>query len=370
MDSLRYWVAEMHVDGFRFDLATALARHLHDVDRHSPFLDTIHQDPVLSRVKLIAEPWDVGEGGYQVGNFPWPWSEWNGKYRDTVRRFWRGDEGRVPDLATRLVGSPDLYADDRRHPYASINFVTAHDGFTLDDLVSYNERHNEANAEGNRDGTPANWSDNYGVEGPTDDPAILAVRDRQKRNFLATLFLSRGVPMVLGGDELGRSQRGNNNAYCQDGELSWFAWNLDERRDRLLAFVRELTELRRTNPVLRRPWFDTVRGTGGDCHDVGWLRPDGRPMGPEDWTTAWVRSLAVRMAGNGDDAGGDTLLILLNAWDRATRFAPPTDQPNACWETLLDTAIWPERGAPGWQSGRDREVAARSLVLLREKGAE
>jgi isoamylase len=361
MDSLRYWVAEMHVDGFRFDLATALARHLHDVDRRSPFLDTVHQDPVISRVKLIAEPWDVGEGGYQVGNFPWPWSEWNGKFRDTVRRYWRGDEGMVPDLAMRLVGSPDLYADDRRHPYASINFVTAHDGFTLDDLVSYNDKHNEANAEGNRDGTTANWSANHGVEGPTDDQDILALRQRQERNLLATLFLSRGVPMLLGGDELGRTQRGNNNAYCQDSELSWFDWILDERQTHLLEFVRELTAMRRAHPVLRRSWFD------GERHDVTLLRPDGRPMGSDDWSTPWVRSLAVRLDGEPD---ADTLLILLNAGDRAVCFVPPGDRPHARWELMVDTAAWPALGSRVWQPGDDLEVAAHSLMLLHEGRAE
>jgi glycogen operon protein len=357
MDSLRYWVTEMHVDGFRFDLATVLARHLHDVDRFSPFLDTVHQDPVLSRAKLIAEPWDVGEGGYQVGNFPWPWSEWNGKYRDTVRRYWRGDEGHIPDLVTRLAGSPDLYADDCRHPYASINFVTAHDGFTLHDLVSYNQKHNEANGEGNRDGTSANWSANYGVEGPTDDSAIVETRERQKRNMLATLFLSRGVPMPLGGDEFGRTQRGNNNAYCQDGELSWFDWNHDERQRRLLAFVRELSALRRAYPVLRRPRFDDERSR------VTCFRPDGQPMRAEDWTTPWVRSFALRLVGDG--GCDDTLLILFNAHDRAVRFVPPADLKNGCWATLLDTAAWPERGAPLLLPGTVRDVGGRSLVLLR-----
>jgi glycogen operon protein len=360
MDSLRYWVTEMHVDGFRFDLATALARHLHDVDRFSPFLDTVHQDPVLSRVKLIAEPWDVGEGGYQVGNFPWPWSEWNGKYRDTVRRYWRGDEGRVSDLVIRLAGSPDLYADDCRHPYASINFVTAHDGFTLHDLVSYNQKHNDANAEGNRDGTSANWSANHGVEGSTDDPAIVATRERQKRNILATLFLSRGVPLLLGGDEFGRTQQGNNNAYCQDGELSWFDWQLDDQQRGLLAFVREMTTLRRDHPVLRRPSFDDPHSDTG--HAIAYLRPDGTPMQSEDWTTPWVRSFAVRLVG--EARGDETLLILFNAHESSVRFASPADQPRVCWRTLIDTAIWPCRGAPVLLSKTVRVVAGRSLVVL------
>jgi glycogen operon protein len=303
MDSLRYWVTEMHVDGFRFDLAAALARELYDVDKLSSFFDIIHQDPVISRVKLIAEPWDVGPGGYQVGNFPVLWSEWNGKYRDAVRRYWRGDEGLMDDLAYRLTGSSDLYQDDGRKPCASINFVTAHDGFTLHDLVSYNTKHNEANGEDNRDGVDENYSWNHGVEGPTDDPAIIALRERQKRNFLATLLLSQGVPMLLGGDELGRTQQGNNNAYCQDNEISWFHWTLDERQQQLLAFTRRLIALRRAHPNLRRRNFFHGRPIyGSAARDILWLRPDGREMTVAEWQASWIRSLGMMISGEPADA--------------------------------------------------------------------
>src|SRR5215831_20129187 len=263
MDSLRYWVVEMHVDGFRFDLAATLARQFYDVNRLSAFFDLVQQDPVVSQVKLIAEPWDVGEGGYQVGNFPVPWSEWNGKYRDSVRSFWKGDEGRIGEMAYRLTGSPDLYEHDGRRPYASINFVTCHDGFTLTDLVSYNEKHNEANGEKNRDGDNNNQSWNCGVEGPTDDPQINALRDRQRRNFLTTLFLSQGVPMLCGGDEWGRTQNGNNNAYCQDNEISWFGWERDEKQNQLFEFTRKLIRLRNEHPVFRRPKFLKGRRISG-----------------------------------------------------------------------------------------------------------
>src|SRR5437764_506883 len=276
MDSLRYWVTECHVDGFRFDLASALARELYDVDRLSAFFDTIHQDPVLSQVKLIAEPWDVGPGGYQVGNFPVLWTEWNGVYRDTMRDFWRGADG-VASFALRFTGSSDLYQDDGRRPFASINFVTAHDGFPLADLVSYNEKHNEANLEENQDGTDDNRSWNCGVEGPTDDPEVNALRARQHRNFLTTLFLSQGVPMLLGGDEIGRTQGGNNNAWCQDNEISWVDWSCVDAG--LLSFTRELIALRRAHPVFRRHRYLT----GVEAAELGWFTPAGTPMTAEAW---------------------------------------------------------------------------------------
>src|SRR6185436_2983454 len=299
MDSLRYWVLEMHVDGFRFDLASTLARTLHEVDRLSAFFDVIQQDPVISQVKLIAEPWDVGEGGYQVGNFPPLWSEWNGRYRDTVRDYWRGEDATLGEFAARLTGSSDLYEGTGRRPSASINFVTAHDGFTLRDLVSYNEKHNEANGEENRDGESHNRSWNCGVEGPTDDPAILELRERQKRNMLISLLLSQGVPMLCGGDELGRTQGGNNNAYCQDNETSWFDWDLKDRDRQLLAFVQRLIRLRREQPVLRRRrFFQGRRIRGSEIKDIAWFRPDGHEMTDEDWNTGYARSLAVRLAGD------------------------------------------------------------------------
>ena len=344
MDSLRYWVQEMHVDGFRFDLASALARELYDVDRLASFFDIIHQDPALSQVKLIAEPWDLGEGGYQVGNFPVLWTEWNGKYRDTVRRFWRGDGGTVSELATRLSGSNDLYAHSGRKPYASINFVTAHDGFTLADLVSYNEKHNEANGEDNRDGDNNNMSWNCGIEGPTDDPEVLALRQRQVRNFLATLLLSQGVPMLSHGDELGRTQQGNNNAYCQDNELTWINWDLTEEQRELCEFARQLVHLRLTEPVLRRRKYFQGRSIRGG-QDVAWLAPDGCEMADAAWTADFVRSLGMLLSGDGiqevDERGepitGDTLLILLNAHDDQVSFTlPPLDDRHS-WRRLFDT---------------------------------
>jgi glycogen operon protein len=345
MDSLRYWVLEMHVDGFRFDLASALARELFDVDRLSAFFDIIHQDPVLSQVKLIAEPWDLGQGGYQVGNFPVLWTEWNGKYRDSIRRFWRGDGGSVSELATRLAGSNDLYAHNGRQPYASINFVTAHDGFTLHDLVSYNEKHNEANGEENRDGENHNLSWNSGVEGPTDDPAIVAIRERQKRNLLATLLLSQGVPMISHGDEVGRTQRGNNNAYCQDNEISWIDWNLNAGARQLLDFTSRLVALRLSQPALhRRKYFQgrSIRGV----KDVAWLAPDGQEMTDEAWNAESSKSLGVLLAGegieepteNGELAIGDTLLMLLNAHEDKVAFTLPALDQEQQWERILDTA--------------------------------
>ncbi len=378
MDSLRYWVLEMNVDGFRFDLASALARELHEVDRLGAFFDIIHQDPVLSQVKLIAEPWDLGEGGYQVGNFPVLWAEWNGKYRDNVRRFWKGDQGEVGELAYRLTGSSDLYERGGRRPYASVNFVTAHDGFTLHDLVSYNEKHNEANGEGNRDGTDENLSWNCGVEGPTDDPGILSLRERQKRNFLASLFLSQGVPMLLAGDEMGRTQQGNNNAYCQDNEISWIDWNPDRIRLELLEFTRLLIRLYHRHPVLRRRnFFQGRRIRGSEVKDLTWFRPDGKEMSDEDWDNPHTRGLGLRLAGDaieevdvrGNRIVDDTLLVLLNAHHEAVRFILPIQRSKLRWDLVLDT-----REATGrrryrlTRGGQPYDLEPRSLALLRLVG--
>jgi glycogen operon protein len=365
MDSLRYWVQEMHVDGFRFDLASALARELYAVDRLSSFFDVIWQDPIISRVKLIAEPWDVGEGGYQVGNFPPGWTEWNGRYRDCVRRFWRGDPGMLPELATRLSGSSDLYGPSGRQPHASINFVTSHDGFTLADLVAYNEKHNEENGEQNRDGDPNNLSWNCGVEGPTGDPGILALRQRQQRNFLLTLLMSVGVPMISGGDEVGRSQRGNNNAYCHDSERSWTDWQLDEPRRVLLDFVRRLTALRASQPVLRRQTF--LRGRRAGAVDVLWLRPDGHEMTNGDWGDAERRTLGVFLDGNaifergprGERIEGDTLLILFNAGSAEVSFTIP-GSAGTQWDLAVETSQ-PET--------RQVSVPARARWLLPSRSA-
>ena len=350
MDSLRYWVTEMHVDGFRFDLAATLARELHDVSRLSSFFDIIHQDPTIAGVKLIAEPWDVGEGGYQVGQFPVLWAEWNGKYRDTVRRFWKGDEGQLSDFAYRLTGSSDLYEFDGRKPYASINFVTAHDGFTLCDLVSYNEKHNKANKENNRDGSDHNDSWNMGVEGPSSDPEINKRRERQVRNFLATLMLSQGVPMLNGGDEFARSQRGNNNAYCQDTKLTWFDWNLDEPRKRLLDFTSRLIQFRLAHPNLhRRKFFQDreIRNRNGSVvvHDIAWLNPDGNRVSDEVWSTGWMRSIALLLNGQTlqvtDEEGraiiDDSFLIIVNAADTGVEFTLPPSVNSNGWCMLMDT---------------------------------
>jgi glycogen operon protein len=380
MDSLRYWVQEMHVDGFRFDLASALARELHDVDRLGAFFDIIHQDPVISQVKLIAEPWDLGEGGYQVGNFPVLWAEWNGIYRDTVRAYWKGDEGQAGGLAYRLTGSSDLYGRGGRKPYASVNFVTAHDGFTLNDLVSYNDKHNEANGEHNRDGHDHNLSWNCGVEGPTDDPAVVALRERQKRNFMATQLLSQGVPMICGGDEIGRTQGGNNNAYCQDNELSWLDWSLDRRDRDLLAFTRRLIALRGAHPVLRRrQFFYGRRIQGSEVKDVSWFRPDGREMTPEDWNNGLTRSLGLRLAGDAIeevDAGGDrvvddTFLILLNAHHDRLPFVLPAHQRGVRWEIALDTRV-PDgrRRHRPLRPGETYELEGRSLAVFLLRGPD
>ncbi len=346
MDSLRYWVQEMHVDGFRFDLASALARELHEVDRLGAFFDIIHQDPVLSRVKLIAEPWDLGEGGYQVGNFPVLWAEWNGVYRDQVRGFWRGDPGLVDDMAFRLTGSSDLYERSGRRPYASINFVTAHDGLTLRDLVSYNEKRNEENGENGRDGHDHNVSWNCGAEGPTDDAEVNELRARQQRNFLSTLLLSQGVPMLVAGDEMGRTQRGNNNAWCQDNEVSWLDWNLDDGRRELLDFTRFLIQLFHRHPVLRRRKFFQGRPViGSEVEDLTWFRPDGAEMTEVDWRNASQRGICVRLAGDAidevDERGrrvtGDTLLLAINSHHSQVSFVLPAHRREVRWELLLDT---------------------------------
>jgi isoamylase len=343
MDSLRYWVEEMHVDGFRFDLASALARELHAVDRLSSFFDVIQQDPVISRVKLIAEPWDLGDGGYQVGNFPPGWAEWNGKYRDTVRRFWRGDAGVLPELATRLAGSSDLYSHTGRQPHASINFVTSHDGFTLADLVSYDDKHNEANREANHDGDGNNLSWNCGVEGPTADAGITALRARQRRNFLLTLLVSLGAPMILGGDEVGRTQRGNNNAYCQDSEISWTPWAASATDDAFDEFVRQLIALRRTQAALRRRTFLTGRRPGAT--DVQWISPGGHEMTDADWARADVHTIGMLLAGDailevdraGDPIVGETLFIVLHAGAADLQLPMPAGRDGGTWRCAIRT---------------------------------
>ncbi len=375
MDSLRYWIAEMHVDGFRFDLASALARELYDVDRLGAFFDIIHQDPVISQVKLIAEPWDLGEGGYQVGRFPVHWTEWNGKYRDAVRSFWRGDEGRLGELATRLSGSSDLYEYSGRRPVASINFVTAHDGFTLRDLVSYERKHNEANGEDNRDGESHNLSSNGGAEGPTDDPALSALRWRQMRNLVTTLLMSLGVPMISGGDEIGRSQGGNNNAYCQDNPTSWHDWSLDEERLRFLHFVRRVIALRREQPVLhRRRFFEAAREQGA-ARDLIWYHASGREMTQADWHDPSCRSVAVvfseaaidEVDARGRPVSGDPLLLLLSAAPRERVFRLPAYDRVLRWERLLDTAI--ERAADErrrlWRRAEHYRLAPQSVAVFR-----
>ncbi|HEX2092588.1 MAG TPA: glycogen debranching protein GlgX [Longimicrobiaceae bacterium] len=380
MDSLRYWVQEMHVDGFRFDLAATLARELHDVDRLSAFFDVIHQDPVISQVKLIAEPWDVGPGGYQVGNFPVLWAEWNGKYRDTVRAYWRGDPGTLQELGYRLTGSSDLYQEDGRRPHASINFVTAHDGFTLNDLVSYNHKHNEANGENNHDGDNHNLSYNFGVEGPTDRPDIVRQRERQKRNFIATLLLSHGVPMICGGDEMGRTQRGNNNAYCQDNELSWIHWDLTDRDRELLEFTRRVARLRREHPTFRRRKFFRGRPIrGSEAKDITWLRPDGKEMTEQEWNAGFVKSFGMSLAGDaieewderGEQILDDTFLLLLNADGGAICFTLPMSCDEGLWEVVLDTSEPRlEEGKCALAPGEEYLLAGRSMVILRmEEGS-
>jgi glycogen operon protein len=372
MDSLRYWVTECHVDGFRFDLASTLARGLYDVDRLSAFFDTIHQDPVLSQVKLIAEPWDVGPGGYQVGNFPVLWSEWNGMYRDVVRDFWRG-EASLADFAERFAGSSDLYESDGRKPFASINFVTAHDGFTLSDLVSYNEKHNEANKEDNKDGTDDNRSWNCGAEGPTDDPEVNALRARQRRNFIATLLLSQGVPMLLGGDELCRSQQGNNNAWCQDNELSWYDWDIGDERRELLDWTRRLIALRASEPVFRREHF--LEGDRDDgLPDVWWFRRDGRRMTRRDWENRELGWLGVFLSGDhtdmvdahGQPVNGDSFLVILNVSPEDVAFRLPAARLGARWTVELTSADQSVQAGERELRARDELfITARSLTVLR-----
>ncbi|MEX2551235.1 MAG: glycogen debranching protein GlgX [Nitriliruptoraceae bacterium] len=377
MDSLRYWVQEMHVDGFRFDLASALARELHDVDRLSTFFEVIQQDPVISQTKLIAEPWDVGEGGYQVGNFPPLWSEWNGRYRDTVRDYWRGADQTLPEFASRFTGSSDLYQSDRRRPSASINFVTAHDGFTLRDLVSYNSKHNEANGEGNRDGTDDNRSWNCGVEGETADLEVLTLRARQQRNILTTLMLSQGVPMLVAGDELGRTQRGNNNGYAQDNELSWLDW--EEVDHDLREFTRQLIELRRNHPVFRRRrFFEGKSARGVEFADIAWLTPDGQLMSDEHWTSRFAKSLQIVLNGEGitstDDRGqvvtDQSFLLLYNAHHEPLEFIAPPEGPFGSWVVVLDTTEPQLRTESEFHHevlppGEARVVAAYAMVVAR-----
>jgi glycogen operon protein len=346
MDSLRYWATEMHVDGFRFDLASTLARELHDVDRLSAFFDIINQDPVISQLKLIAEPWDVGDGGYQVGNFPVVWAEWNGKYRDTVRRFWKSDDGQLSDIAYRLTGSSDLYEHNGRTPGASINFVVAHDGFTLNDLVSYNEKHNEANGEDGRDGADDNNSWNLGAEGPTDDPEIRALRARQRRNFIATMLVSQGVPMLCGGDEIARTQGGNNNAYCQDDEISWYDWDLDDERQHLLDFTSRLVAFRRAHPNLhRRKYFQDRSIKHENAQDILWLKADGNEMTEDEWSQGWMKTIGLYLNGQtiGDvDASGapvrdDSFLILMNCHVDRVDFTLPAIDGVTGWSIVVDT---------------------------------
>jgi isoamylase len=375
MDSLRYWVLEMHVDGFRFDLAAALAREFYDVDRLSAFFDLVQQDPTVSQVKLIAEPWDVGPGGYQVGNFPPQWTEWNGKYRDTVRDFWRGEPATIGEFASRITGSADLYEHSGRRPGASINFVTAHDGFTLTDLVSYNDKHNEDNGEDNRDGESHNRSWNCGVEGPTDDPRVLELRAQQRRNLIATLFLSQGVPMLLHGDELGRTQHGNNNAYCQDNEITWVDW--EQADEALTHFTTQVSRLRREHPVFRRRrFFDgrpVRRGPNAGLPDIGWFGPDGQEMSEEDWETGFGKSVAVYLNGQGipgrDNRGeritDDSFLLCFNAHHGAIDFTLPPSEYAEKWEVVLDTATPQLTEPPTVEAQSSVTVQPRSLVALR-----
>jgi glycogen operon protein len=376
MDSLRYWVQEMHVDGFRFDLASTLARELYDVDRLSAFFDIIHQDPTLAGVKLIAEPWDIGMGGYQVGNFPVRWCEWNGKYRDTLRDYWRGEDQTLAETANRLTGSSDLYQDDGRKPYASVNFVTAHDGFTLRDLVSYNEKHNEANGENNQDGESHNRSWNCGAEGPTEDPGVNELRARQQRNFLTTLLLSQGIPMLLGGDEMGRTQQGNNNAYCQDNEISWFDWDAADRT--LIEFTRRVIQLRSDHPVFRRSrWFKGRPLHGADVSDIAWLRPDGQLMSEDDWGQGFAKSFALFL--NGDalrdvDADGnrlvdDSFLLLLNAHHEPLSFTMPEASFGGEWTFVVDTATEIGERGGSVKPGEAIDVPGRGLVVLMRPAA-
>jgi len=377
MDSLRYWVTDMHVDGFRFDLAASLAREFHEVNRLAAFFDLVNQDPVVSQVKLIAEPWDVGDGGYQVGGFPPLWTEWNGKYRDTVRDFWRGEPGTLGELASRFTGSSDLYEIDGRRPIASINFVTAHDGFTLTDLVSYNDKHNEANGEDNRDGESHNRSWNCGVEGPSDDPAVTELRERQKRNFLTTLLLSQGVPMIAHGDELGRTQHGNNNVYCQDNELSWVDWERARQHHPLTRFTATLTKLRADHPLFRRRRFFTGEPVGDHkVPDIAWLRVDGTPMTEGDWNAQTATTMTVFLNGDGiperDPLGepitDDSFLAFFNPLGEPVGFTLPERTFGRVWETVVDTAdpLLASRKRTSRAGGR-LDVAAHAMVVLRRR---
>ncbi len=375
MDSLRYWINDMHVDGFRFDLASALARGLFDVGKLSTFLDTIHQDPVISQVKLIAEPWDIGEGGYQVGNFPVLWAEWNGKYRDCVRKFWRGDESQVKELAYRLSGSSDLYEDDGRQPSSSINFITCHDGFTLHDLVSYNHKHNAINGEENRDGESVNYSWNSGVEGPTDDEKIIKLREERKRAFMATLLLSQGVPMISHGDEYGRTQYGNNNAYCQDNELAWFNWNWDENQKNFFEFTRKLISIRKSQPVTHKRRFfkgRRIRGTG--VKDIRWLNNDGTDMTDIQWNTDFIRCMGMLLNGElinevneeGIPIKDDILLMIVNSFWEKVDFVLPNTTLGHDWEMLIDTSKENSHNEQPIITGTIA-IPPRSLILLRNK---
>jgi glycogen operon protein len=374
MDSLRYWVEEMHVDGFRFDLATTLAREAEDFDQHSGFLDSMQQDPVLSRVKLIAEPWDVGGGGYRLGGFPPGWAEWNDRYRDTVRRFWKGDAGQLGELASRVTGSSDVFHRQGRRTWASVNFVTAHDGFTLHDLVSYDRKHNQANGEENRDGTDGNHSWNCGAEGPIDDEAVRRLREQQKRNLLATLLLSQGVPMLVAGDEFGRTQGGNNNAYCQDNEISWVDWDIDADGQRLEDFVRWLIRIRREHIVFHRHrFFQGPQAAGNGVKDIAWLRPDGQERGPEEWSDPEDRCLAYILCGeahgyhltaSGEPEGDETFLAILNANAEPVSFQLPPEQLGKRWARLLDTTAELRPHPQSYEAGDTYRVEGRSLVLL------
>jgi isoamylase len=367
MDSLRYWVLEMHVDGFRFDLAATLARELHEVNKLSSFFDIIHQDPVLSQVKLIAEPWDLGEGGYQVGNFPPEWSEWNGKYRDCIRDYWRGSESMLGEFAERFTGSSDLYQDDNRKPFASINFITAHDGFTLNDLVSYNEKHNEKNGEDNQDGESHNRSWNCGVEGVTEDTETLALRQKQKRNFLTTLFLSQGVPMLLAGDEFGRTQGGNNNAYCQDNEISWLNWQQIDKE--LLQFTQKLIRLRKQYPVFcRRHWFQGKKINGTDIKDITWFSPNAKEMSEENWNHDYAKSLAVYLNGNGSSQqtskSTTRFYIIFNAHHEPLSYKFPPEKYAPKWTLLLDTNVATIEAGKTHHAEDETLVPGRSVVLF------
>ncbi|GAA1881245.1 hypothetical protein GCM10009836_73180 [Pseudonocardia ailaonensis] len=373
MDSLRYWVTEMHVDGFRFDLASSLAREFHSVDRLAAFFDLVNQDPIVSQVKLIAEPWDVGDGGYQVGGFPPLWTEWNGRYRDTLRDFWRGEPASLGEFAARFTGSSDLYQTDNRRPIASINFVTAHDGFTLEDLVSYNEKHNDANGEGNADGESHNRSWNHGAEGDTDDKDIRELRARQQRNILTTLLLSQGVPMIAHGDELGRTQQGNNNVYCQDNELSWVDWERAREYQGLTDFTARLTRLRAEHPIFRRQRFfegRPVRGQGVD--DIAWLGPDAQPMSDEDWDGTHTRTLTVYLNGRAipdhDDLGmrvaDNSFLLLINSHHEQQRLTLPDQSYGSAWHVVVDTAEPEHHDTSTLEPGAAVTLVPRSLVLL------